>query len=227
MGNVLQTIHCPKLKRLWLDHSNIRYLDITNSLELEDLDLDNNAYAFERMKWTKLDHLKYFHCKKQALTNIDTSVFPSLVSLDCSHNELKKLKITNSKLETVDCSYNPLTELDFSTSGVMYIDTNYCSLTSIKSNTVCRSLKCKGNKLEKFELPKSPQLYEVDCSHNKIKTINLKDFPDLKKSGKEYNKRMRGFSRSPNNNYITYIFSSDKNRRTKITFDSIARFSFK
>ena len=229
-GNVIGDLdlsNCPKLKRLWLDHSNIRYLDITNSLELEDLDLDNNAYAFERMKWTKLDKLRFLSCKKQALTSIDTSVFPSLVSLDCSHNELKKLIITNSKMDTLDCSYNPLTELDFSKSEVLYVDCSYSNLTSLKSNTVCITLNCKGNKLVNFDLPKSPQLAAVDCSHNKIKTINLKDFPDLKKSGKEYNKRMKGFSRSPSNNYITYIFSSDKNRRTKITFDSIARFSFK
>lgn len=89
--------------------------------------------------------------------------FTGITELDCSHNNLQFLDVTNLKLlKKMDVSYNELTEL------------------TVGSDNVFEDLNCSNNRLTVLNLAAMTTILQLDCSSNEIATLNVDGLYQLK-----------------------------------------------
>lgn len=88
--------------------------------------------------------------------------FTGLKELDCSHNELSSLDLSNNtKLEKLSC--------------------NSCALTSLnlKKNKELLELQCWKNTLTSLEISDCTKLTKLDCNNNKLTKLDLSNKKNL------------------------------------------------
>ena len=120
--------------------------------------------------------LKSLDCSHNKLTELDLSECPGLVTVNCASNNLASLNVSkNALLTSLDCSRNsPLTELDVSqNTALTSLECSYCALTmlDVSQNTALTSLSCKGNKMTMLDMSPNTNLTSLNCGSNKSLTM--------------------------------------------------------
>lgn len=101
----LKVLNCSNTSRESLLINNLKDLEeliFKDNKELKKVDISN---------CTKLKKLDFSNC---SIEEIDLSSLTSLEFVNCSHNQIKELKIPSDKLKDIKYINNPLTEVSFS-----------------------------------------------------------------------------------------------------------------
>lgn len=155
------TLNSAVLEKLYVDHTDITQLDLS-----------------------QFPALNYLNCEYNGLSELDLKNNTALKSLHCNNNDLTELDLTeNVNLTTVDCSNNDLTELDLK--GNDMLKNLNCSNNSIKSLdlTGCVALyglDCYDNYMKELILAGCVKLNGLNCQNNKIGVLDLSDCTALK-----------------------------------------------
>ena len=120
--------------------------------------------------------LKSLDCSHNKLTALDLSECPGLETVNCAFNNLASLNISkNTLLTSLDCSRNsPLTELDVSqNTALTSLECSYCALTmlDVSQNTALTSLSCRSNKMTMLDMSPNTNLTSLNCGANKSLTM--------------------------------------------------------
>ncbi len=111
------------------------------------------------LDFTGASSLANLYCNRTGLTTLNIQNLSNLAYADCSNNQITQLDLSGlSNLVTLHCEYNQIDKLDFTT------------VTKIVQAT------CNNNLIEELIItPASNQLYYIDCSFNKITTLNFEN----------------------------------------------------
>ncbi|WP_138159302.1 S-layer homology domain-containing protein [Peptoniphilus catoniae] len=126
--------------------------------------------------FTKLKKLNVFI---NGITDLDLSKNTELISLNCSSNPLKTLKLCeNSKLKELWIENFDYNELNFDFGNVPNLTMLNCGHNNMKSLDLSRNpeltyLQCRSNQYSYLDVSKNTKLITLDCAENK-KLTNLK-----------------------------------------------------
>ncbi|MBC6137157.1 LapB repeat-containing protein [Listeria innocua] len=185
------------LKILNLDDNQLKSIDVSKNLALEELTCDNNELtqldvsqntALEylycpRNQLTKLDvskntALRYLACDVNQLTNLDVSKNPALTNLGCTKNQLTDIDVSqNPNLSTLVCSDNQLTNLDVSQNQALeYLtcDNNKLNNIDIDQNLALKELSCENNQLTNLDTTQNLALEILYCDNNQLTNLDVR-----------------------------------------------------
>lgn len=133
-------------------------LDISDSKNLEDLNLGCNGTRLEKLALTGLHKLSKLTCRFGRLRELNLSDVPNLQHLVCGGNLLGSLDLTNvPNLQSLSCYINKLTELDLSSvPQVWYLDV-------------------KGNPLSTLDIRPLSNLKFLSYDRDKVQLIQRDD----------------------------------------------------
>lgn len=133
-------------------------LDISDSKNLEQLDLGCNGTHLEKLALTGLHKLSKLTCRFGRLRELNLLDVPNLQHLVCGGNLLGSLDLTNvPNLQSLSCYINKLTELDLSSvPRVWYLDV-------------------KGNALSMLDIRPLLKLKMLSYDRGKVKLIQRDD----------------------------------------------------
>lgn len=101
-------------------------------------------------------NLLFLDCSHNVLINLDVSNNFALKGLDCDLNELESLDVSGcTKLTDLECGINKLTSLD------------------VSNNPVLKILVCYSNQIQNIDVTNSPELIALDCQCNNLTNIDL------------------------------------------------------
>lgn len=126
----------------------LTYVDIRVQPNLQFLD------------FTGASNLKNLYCRYTGITTLNIQNLSNLVYVECNNNQIAQLDLLGLvNLETLHCEYNQIDSLDFT--GANNLVLAYCNNNLIE---------------ELFVSPEAnSHLVYVDCSFNKIKTLNFEN----------------------------------------------------
>lgn len=78
-------------------------------------------------------NIQFLNLSNSNLLHLPTqiSLLKNLILLDCSSNQITKIKLTNPKLECLDCSLNELNEFPTIPQSLLYLNLNNNKITKI------------------------------------------------------------------------------------------------
>ena len=165
----IENIFLPKsLKTLNLKDSHISNIDLTNSVNLEELKLENNP--IKTINLTKLLKLK----------TITLSIYDFKKNIDFTNN----LNLENVELFGYFSVFKENNKIDFSKNinlKTLKLEDNKIKTLDLKNNVNLKTLRVAGSELESLELENNVKLEILDLSKNNIteldisKNINLKE----------------------------------------------------
>ena len=165
----IENIFLPKsLKTLNLKDSHISNIDLTNSVNLEELKLENNP--IKTINLTKLLKLK----------TITLSIYDFKKNIDFANN----LNLENVELFGYFSVFKENNKIDFSKNlnlKTLKLEDNKIKTLDLKNNVNLKILRVAGSELESLELENNVKLEILDLSKNNIteldisKNINLKE----------------------------------------------------
>ncbi|MCL2120795.1 MAG: bacterial Ig-like domain-containing protein, partial [Clostridiales bacterium] len=127
------------------------------------------------MRMARMTELHISNQRIADLTGI--AYFPSLLTLDCSNNQLTALDVSqNAGLRILSCQFNAITELDLSSNpALLVLNCNNNRLVSLilTQNRALLSLNCAGNNLAKLDLTGVLDLSVLFCQENDLTALNL------------------------------------------------------
>lgn len=142
------------LKYLYCYNNNIATINLSNNLELEVLDIENNG-----------------------LLSLDVTLNVALKELYISNNLLNSIDISNNlDLEIVTCSLNSISELDVSNNTVLEVlwcYSNNLNTLSIANNPMLESFFCGDNNLSELDISNNSHLDVVSCGQNNLNELNV------------------------------------------------------
>jgi Leucine-rich repeat (LRR) protein len=122
-------------------------------------------------------NLDTLDCYHNQLTNLDVTNNTALTVLDCSSNQLTSLDVTNNTALTwLDCHGNKLTSLDFTNNtSLKYLECwgNLLSSLDVINNTALEYLNCSFNLLSSLDVMNNTALDILNCSHNKLTSLDV------------------------------------------------------
>jgi Leucine-rich repeat (LRR) protein len=105
--------------------------------------------------------------------------FASLITLDCSKNQLKELAISNNRtLIKLNCSENQLSELYLSTNtglNNLNCSSNNILVLDVSRNLQLVNLSASFNRISTLDVSNNKYLKELDCAKNNMYNLNLKN----------------------------------------------------
>jgi uncharacterized repeat protein (TIGR01451 family) len=206
VGNNIEYLNLKESKITSLDvsnKSNLSYLNLENNINIADLKANNcNLSTLILNGCTGLRSLdcSYNHLTSLDLQNLNITeeiyhigyfIFPK-GGVNCSHNTISNLNITNLTTNLLDCSYNNLTSLDTTNLTLVripnidlnslglpltvYLNCSHNQLTSIinNNNFVLQSFDCSYNNLTTLNITQITSI-SLDCSHNQLSSLNISD----------------------------------------------------
>lgn len=109
-----------------------------------------------------------------ALTQLNIDI--PLISLDCSYNTIKTLKVNNENLGTLLCNDNEIVSLgDLVYENIGYLNcnnNNLSELSAVLGDNIYK-LYCNNNAITSLNLLKKYSLKELDCSFNNLNSLNM------------------------------------------------------
>jgi len=118
-------------------------------------------------------------CSHNQLSSLDISNNTDLKALYCYNNQLSSLDVSNNTaLERLNCSYNQLSSLDISSNTALEIlncSNNQLSSLGISNNTALKTLYCFNNQLSSLDTSNNTALGSLNCSNNQLSSLNLKN----------------------------------------------------
>ncbi|MGG5208817.1 DUF7619 domain-containing protein [Chryseobacterium sp. MIQD13] len=219
LGNSIEYLNLKESKVTDLDvsnKSNLSYLNLENNINIANLKANNcNLSTLILNGCTNLRSLdcSYNHLTSLDLQNLNITeqiyyngsylVFPR-GGVNCSHNNISNLNITNLTTNFLDCSYNNLTSLDTTNLTLLripnialnsptlpltvYLNCSHNQLTSIISNDsfVLQSFDCSYNNLTALNINQLTSI-EFDCSNNQLTSLNISDVSKIINLNASYN----------------------------------------
>lgn len=142
--------------------SFISSLDLSNNLELVNLDVDN-AKLLTSLDLSKNTKLQYVNCSMTAISSLDFSNNPELLEVTCHNCErLKSINVTkNPKLTKLNCPYSIISELD------------------VTGNPLLTELVCQSDYLASLDVSANPLLTKLDCGYSLIQTLDVSKNTEL------------------------------------------------
>ena len=111
------------------------------------------------------------------LTGIES--FAALTHLNCDHNQLASLNITNNTmLDYLRCESNQINTIDVSNNTALtYLSVYHNNLTSIdiSNNTLLEHFSCSYNNVENLDASNNPNLTYFKCYNNQLTSLNVKN----------------------------------------------------
>jgi len=122
--------------------------------------------------------LMYLNCQHNDLTSLDVSNNTALTVLSCQHNDLTSLNVnTNTALTELSCSNNQLTSLDVSANTALTFlscgDGNQLTSLNVSSNTVLTELHCANNQLTSLDVSANTALTDLSCANNQLTSLDV------------------------------------------------------
>jgi len=122
--------------------------------------------------------LMYLNCQHNDLTSLDVSNNTALTVLSCQHNDLTSLNVnTNTALTELSCSNNQLTSLDVSTNIALTFlscgDGNQLTSLNVSSNTVLTELHCANNQLTSLDVSANTALTYLTVKNNQLTSLDV------------------------------------------------------
>ncbi|MDR2149082.1 MAG: hypothetical protein LBE91_21795 [Tannerella sp.] len=125
------------------------------------------------------NYIAELDCSHNTLIGLDVSNNTELVNLYCYGNKLTYLDVSNNKvLRELDCSQNTLTSLDVSQNPLLTtLDCIGLALTSldVSKNTELVILRCHMNQLTDLDLSNNKVLKILNCRNNQLSDIALNE----------------------------------------------------
>lgn len=137
-----------------------------------DTDGDGKLSYSERTSVTQID------CQSRGIKDLTgIAYFTQLKRLDCSHNELTSLDVSqNTNLQYLACIDNDLTALDVSHNTQLtnlYCGINELTELDVSKNTMLEDLGCYECKLTQLDLSHNTELTGLACYWNNISTLDI------------------------------------------------------
>ena len=197
----LQEINCSKNDIIevsintYLELKNLKRFDISNNTSLKTLTItglysveyddddyrsfeQGENYVLESLDVSGCTSLTQLDCSSNLLKTMDIDGCTRLVDLNCSNNNLEALDVRSYKsLKKIDCSGNLLTSLDVSGSNKLThlnCGDNRLSVIDLNGLSSLVQLYCNNNRLTSLKL-KGQTLLVIDCSNNKLSTLDLRE----------------------------------------------------
>ena len=121
--------------------------------------------------------VRFLHCERNLLTNLDVSKNIALEHLNCGWNQLTDLDVSkNIALCYLNCEWNLLTSLDVSQNTALtelLCNANRLSSLSICKNITLKYLDCSGNQLTNLNVSKNTEIFYIECSTNTFSEMAL------------------------------------------------------
>jgi uncharacterized repeat protein (TIGR01451 family) len=164
--------------------NNIEYLDISELIKLEHLNIDWN-YTLKSLKLPESSNLVKLECFNNDLTSLDLTNQLNLIELDCSNNKLLELDVSkNSRIKKLYCSDNNLKNLDLKNLNdltELFIGYNeFSTIINIPNKTNLTSLNYAGYNFTSFDTTNMPNLEYLNLDDNKLTEINITQNPKLR-----------------------------------------------
>ena len=113
----------------------------------------------------------------QDLTGIED--FVSLITLDCSSNNLTHLDFSsNTALEVLVCDANDLTSIDVISNSrlrILNCENNDLTHLSVRANSNLEILYCNDNNIMRLDVSLNPVLKRLHCFNNALTFLNVKN----------------------------------------------------
>ena len=144
-------------------------------LNEHSIDIDNNGVisCLEAFNYTGILNVAVEGISD--LTGIEA--FTRITGLNCSHNNLTTLDVSNNKaLTTLTCGNNGLSVLDVSeNTALLSLDVTDNSLTDldVSKNTDLTALRAGTNELTSLDVSGNTALREVRCDNNELIRLNV------------------------------------------------------
>ena len=168
----------PNLTYLTAIGNTINKADFSWNKKLEDLYIDNNAFA--SVDVSMLPELINLSIGRNArdLKNLDFSANQKLVNLTLDESGVTSVNLSGlTDLSSVSLSGNHLSSVDFSTNGKLTMITlnNVPTLTSLKLSGLSKLgwLEIINSDLESLDLEDCPALYHLDATGNKLEYLDI------------------------------------------------------
>lgn len=186
--------------------SQLAYLNLKNNTNIIDLKANNSNLS--TLLLNGCTNLRSLDCSYNQLNSLDLEnlnitseieyqyaggyfIFPR-GGVNCSHNNISDLNITNLSTNFLNCSYNNITSLDttyltlvrnpnimlylLTLPLTVYLDCSHNQITSITThdNFVLQKFDCSYNNLTSLNINKIIAV-EFNCSNNQISTVSISD----------------------------------------------------
>lgn len=121
--------------------------------------------------------LLHMDCSHNNLTELDVSMNTALTELYCYNNNFTTLDVSrNTALIQLECDDNALTTLDVSQNTALTVlscGNNSLTALDVSRNTVLKWLLCNNNALTALDVSKNTALTYLRCQNNKLVTLDL------------------------------------------------------
>ena len=123
------------------------------------------------------EFLEYLDCSHNSLTSVDLSNNEVLASLYCNNNLLDSIDISqNLDITTLNCESNQLYDIDISQNSslvILKINDNNIASIDISQNTDLSILNISNNQLDSIDLSYNNGLEQVFISNNQLTDLDL------------------------------------------------------
>ena len=148
------------LTTLWCSDNNLTSLNISQNLNLFELNCFNNQIT--SLNITQNTSLSILSCYNNELAVLDVSLNSVLTKLICNTNKLASLDVSkNLNLTVLWCAENLLTDID------------------VTKNQALQQLVCGSNKLTDIDVSKNLDLSVLFCGVNELTDIDVSKNVDL------------------------------------------------
>ncbi|OBW39385.1 Internalin-J precursor [Chryseobacterium sp. MOF25P] len=182
--NQLDVTGCPALVGLSLQSTKITTLNLSNFLNLKNVDLLSNS-QLQNINFQGSNKLYSISISSCGLSNVSVANLPELWKLECSNNgSLNTVSATNcAALERLVLNYNNnLTNLNVNNlPSILILDIfkNKFSSINISSLASLQLLRCDENYFQTLDLSQNPALLQLECTKNLLQSLDLSHNPLL------------------------------------------------
>ena len=117
------------------------------------------------------------NCSYNQLTSLDITQNTLLKGLICFENQLTSLDVTqNTELEYLQCASNQLTSLDVTLNTLLeyfYCGSNELTSLDVTQNTLLKILYCNTNLLTSLDLTQNISLTVLECALNELTSLDV------------------------------------------------------
>ncbi len=172
---VLDVSGVPNLLRLECNNNNLKSLNITNLKKLEIVNCNHNQLS--KLDFAGITTLKNIDCSFNTISELNVEPLINIETFNCENNELTAIKIiTADNLRFLNCNNNKIKSIDIGTSkgtSAIYLYCNNNLLEAFKVKRLIAEIDCSFNKLTTLDLSNQPYLSNVIANDNHLNYVNL------------------------------------------------------
>lgn len=203
----ISLINNTSLIELKCDNNLIEELDLTGLNQIIYLSAKNNFIKDEviglvdfcsTIQYIDLSNnlLRKIECQNKKLQTLIVNQNKNLILINCAGNYIRKLNVNNlESLEVILCEDNCIEELYCSKCKLKILKFNNNNEIIINGNNVSKSSKpslnkiyCDYNQLEYLDLSYDKNLTDLNCSNNKLISLNVFSVVEMDKIECSFNK---------------------------------------